>query len=220
MRGRVRCPFIAFFRRVFTLPIARSASRPLTSPQPQSAVRVSYPTTHVSIACKLDFAVESRVVFKVFPCGLWSAGSTDTLTNMALTRGQVLVGRNSSWLCKYLQAKVFPGPQPAPRGGESRCWPALYLGRRILCRGFHCYSLYCAVCGCAMCGSRYVCRNDNCVKRVRHHISGPRSPPVLPFRHIQQSWVSGRTYGTTLGYSNYRATIGLFAVDMRFSAVT
>ncbi|KAH9231818.1 hypothetical protein K456DRAFT_399005 [Colletotrichum gloeosporioides 23] len=38
---------------------------------PKSTPRVSYSMTHMSIVRRLDFAVVDRMVFKVFPCGLW-----------------------------------------------------------------------------------------------------------------------------------------------------
>ncbi|KAL0929470.1 uncharacterized protein CTRU02_215636 [Colletotrichum truncatum] len=50
------------------------AIRLLSAEQPESTPRVSYSTTHMSIVCRLDFAVVGRVVFKVFPCGLWVLG--------------------------------------------------------------------------------------------------------------------------------------------------
>ena len=49
----------------------RLAHRSLPTEQPESTPRVSYPTTQLSTDCRIDFAVVCRVVFKVFPCGLW-----------------------------------------------------------------------------------------------------------------------------------------------------
>ncbi len=47
----------------------------------QSTPRVSCHTTHMSISCRLDFAVVCRVVFKSFPCGLWRAGLASPALN-------------------------------------------------------------------------------------------------------------------------------------------
>ncbi|RKK21191.1 hypothetical protein BFJ67_g17414 [Fusarium oxysporum f. sp. cepae] len=49
------------------------------------------------IVCRLDFAVASRVVFKVFPCCLWGGRAREPYrATTAQTSGQVLVGEDSS----------------------------------------------------------------------------------------------------------------------------
>src|SRR5216117_2473715 len=60
----------------------------LSTEQPESTPRVSYPTTQVSTDCRIDLAVVCRVVFKVFPCRLWVVGQPRPRPPAALTSGE------------------------------------------------------------------------------------------------------------------------------------
>jgi hypothetical protein len=42
----------------------------LSTAQPENTPKMSYLITQMSTGCRIDFVVVSRVVFKVFPCGL------------------------------------------------------------------------------------------------------------------------------------------------------
>ena len=80
VRGR-RFLSLVFVVAVHSSCLCPDASCPLSTEQPASTPRVSYSTTHMFIGCRLDFAVVSRVVFKVFPCGLWVVGLTSPPCN-------------------------------------------------------------------------------------------------------------------------------------------
>lgn len=63
--------------------ILRPSDILLSTEQPESTPRVSYPTTLVSTDCRIGFAVVCRVVFKVFPCRL-CAGSGPLTPELSL----------------------------------------------------------------------------------------------------------------------------------------
>ena len=95
--------------------VARSFSGPsdilLSTEQPESTPRVSYPTTQVSTDCRIDFAVVCRVVFKVFPRRLWVGGwVAEPFPIRSPHQQTVLASIDSSQLCKYPRARYLQVP--------------------------------------------------------------------------------------------------------------
>ena len=121
VRNARSCRLLTFSSSTFFVVLAPQI---LPTEQPESTPRVPYPTTHTSADCRIDFAVVCRVVFKLFPCGLWvGLGLPSPNPNRSPSQRTALAGRDSSQPCEYPKRRYSTGFQPAPRGGESRRRP-------------------------------------------------------------------------------------------------
>jgi hypothetical protein len=90
-------PYRSCFRFDCVISVLRPGDILLSTEQPESTPRVSYPTTLASTDCRIGFAVVCRVVFKVFPCRLWvGSGLLSPRSNRGPSQPTVLAGGDSS----------------------------------------------------------------------------------------------------------------------------